>query len=460
MSRHRIFLFTSLSSLLILLLALSGQVVAFDSWPDTGQEKCYNNIEEITCPTSGPFLGQDAQYTGLPRVYTKLDGNGNDLPDSATSWVMVRDEITGLIWEVKTDTNKDDVYSWTQGINYANNLVLGGKSDWRLPTIRELSSLTHAGYNTPSIDENYFPNTVKDDLLNVMTSKYWSATTDVSDTDYAWYVRFKLGNVYNGQRDSLDLDKSSLFHVRAVRGQSADHTDVTGNRFEDLGSIIKDHATGLEWQKANTDADINNNGHTTWQEALQYCEALNLDGGGWRLPNRKELLALIDYSEHRYATSFPGTFPTLTPASNFVYYWSSTSNDFVPSNDHGWYIDFIHGGMFSLDKEDALGNSYHVRAVRGQQVALTVTVEGSGSVSSQPVGINNCTESCTATLRHGDILTATPASRFVGWSGGGCIGAPNTNTCTVVAGDQAQVTAIFKFPWPAFIPAITGAGIR
>ena len=31
--------------------------------PDTGQDKCYDNDSEITCPGTGqPFYGQDAQY--------------------------------------------------------------------------------------------------------------------------------------------------------------------------------------------------------------------------------------------------------------------------------------------------------------------------------------------------------------------------------------------------------------
>ncbi len=41
--------------------------------PDTGQTKCYNNTGEITCPNPGEaFYGQDAQYDGPARSYTKL----------------------------------------------------------------------------------------------------------------------------------------------------------------------------------------------------------------------------------------------------------------------------------------------------------------------------------------------------------------------------------------------------
>ena len=73
--------------------------------PDTGQTKCYDNTQEINCPQPGdPFYGQDAQYTCNPQSYTKLDASGTPLPDDAPwPWAMVKDNVTGLIWENKTD---------------------------------------------------------------------------------------------------------------------------------------------------------------------------------------------------------------------------------------------------------------------------------------------------------------------------------------------------------------------
>lgn len=77
---------------------------AFEQWPDTGQTQCYDHEgNQISCPSSGEYnYAQDAQYQGIARSYTKLDDQGGDLPDTATSWAMVRDNVTGLIWEVKT----------------------------------------------------------------------------------------------------------------------------------------------------------------------------------------------------------------------------------------------------------------------------------------------------------------------------------------------------------------------
>jgi len=149
--------------------------------PDTGQTKCYNNTQEITCPQLGePFYGQDAQYITNPQSYTKLDKNGNALPDDAPwPWVMVRDNVTGLIWEVKTDDgtihDKDNQYGWDElgsaVMAQLNTTKFGGFSDWRVPDIKELASIVNRNTYDPSIEMSYFP--------NVVLSNYWSFTTYV-----------------------------------------------------------------------------------------------------------------------------------------------------------------------------------------------------------------------------------------------------------------------------------------
>ena len=88
--------------------------VSAHAWlvPDMGLTKCYNNTTEINSPQPGePFYGLDAQYIGPARLYTKLGSGGIALPDSATSWLMAHDNVTGLIWEVKQ--NKDGVSDYS-----------------------------------------------------------------------------------------------------------------------------------------------------------------------------------------------------------------------------------------------------------------------------------------------------------------------------------------------------------
>ncbi|MCK5737536.1 DUF1566 domain-containing protein [bacterium] len=219
--------------LILVVFLMSG--TAF-SWPvpDSGQTKCYNNTEEVPCPIPGEnFYGQDASYNINSMSYTKLDVTGNDLPGNASEWVMVRDNVTGLIWEVKTDDgsvhDKDNKYTWydsnpaTNGgyagtpgngtdtedfINALNTANYGGFDDWRIPTRKELRSIVDysISYPGPVINTAYFPNTA--------ASYYWSSTTYARNAGYAWGMYFHYGVDY-------DYLKSGNDYVRAVRdGQS------------------------------------------------------------------------------------------------------------------------------------------------------------------------------------------------------------------------------------------------
>ena len=122
--------------------------------PDTGQTTSYTDT-----------FGEDADYTINPPAYTKLDDDGNELDADATDWSMVKDEVTGLIWEVKNDDgsihDKDNTYNWEDAIDVfiaqLNSDNFCGHSDWRLPTIKELLFLANADTFNPAINTAYFP---------------------------------------------------------------------------------------------------------------------------------------------------------------------------------------------------------------------------------------------------------------------------------------------------------------
>jgi hypothetical protein len=276
--------------------------------PDTGQLKCYDNNSEIFCPEPGEnFYGQDGSYLINPPSFTKLDSEGNNLADSAASWVMVRDNVTGLIWEVKQ--NKDEVqdygnlhdadnsYTWydnnpetnggdagtqdqygrdTEGfINALNEANYGGFNDWRLPTRKELDSIINYVRYNPNIDTTYFPDT--------QSSEYWSSTTYANDTSIGWYVHFGSGSVNLGP-------KSYSYYVRAVRaGQNRllDNLVINGD------GTVTDPRSGLMWQMETAP------GTYEWQQALSYVQGLNaeryLGYSDWRLPNIRELNSIVDF---------------------------------------------------------------------------------------------------------------------------------------------------------------------
>ncbi|MCK9532835.1 MAG: DUF1566 domain-containing protein [Gammaproteobacteria bacterium] len=171
--------------------------------------------------------------------FTKLDSSGDPLADqtaayATTPWSCVLDNVTGLMWEVKTDDNglhdKDWTYTWynsdsaTNGGNAGtanggacvddsncdsekyvaavNVAGLCGFNDWRVPTQEELHSIADLGSVSPAIDTGFFPNTV--------STWHWSSSPHASAAGSAWLVSFM---------DGLDnfFSKGSIQHVRLVR---------------------------------------------------------------------------------------------------------------------------------------------------------------------------------------------------------------------------------------------------
>lgn len=307
-------------------------------FPDTGQTACYNVQGTVmACPAVGTALyGQDACYTINPPSYTKLDAAGNALPDEAAAWTMVRDNVTGLIWEAKTDDggihDRDNRFAFFNVadlfIDRLNDDGFGGYSDWRMPTTLELVCLLDYGTYGPTIETAYFPQTMSSYYLSFLSPDYSMIG--------AGRVSFLTGQ-------AIDLDNADTFYVRAVRGQRS------GASFVHNGDgTITDRTTGLTWSGLASLAPM------TWQEALAWCEHLSLFGyTDWRLPDVKELASLLkdDAEDPAIDTAF------FTDAE-LTYYWSSTTSSFYP--DEAWTVSFSHGGIAHARK----GDIYHVRPVR------------------------------------------------------------------------------------------------
>ena len=327
------------------------------SWPipDTGPTKCYDYhydddhyqqdknsySKEISCPEpDNDYYGQDGNFIINPPSYTKLDEKGELLPDDASTWAMVKDNVTGLIWENKTDDgsihDKDKQYSWEIAQNYfirnLNQNAFGGATDWRLPTIEELASSTNMNTYSPAVDSNWFS--------NILPEFYWSSTSNAYFEDYALGIHFLDGYDYQNVKNASN-------YVRAVRGgavRSFDHLVMNND------GTITDSATGLMWQ-AETKSYTK-----TWTEALLYCDQLTLaDYSDWRLPSREELRSIVDYSKYGFSI-FEAFNDNVSE-----FFWSSTS--VAKDTDLAWGIRF-NGGY---DNRYSKYLTYSVRAVRGGQ---------------------------------------------------------------------------------------------
>jgi len=324
-------------------------VLAFP-FPDTGQTECYNiDLDgQIQCPQPGSeFYGQDAQYAGLARSYTKLGNGGVELPDTATQasgWIMTRDNVTNRIWEIKTNANKNDKYNWNNAQNVfiaqMNQQNHGGFSDWRLPTARELASLVNFSipYPGPTIDTDWFPLTGAD--------YYWTSTPWGTSTNSVFTVYFAGASISN-------KPISDTYYVRAVRGSQFDRKALSDNG----DGTVTDPNTGLMWQKENPFKK-----QIMWQQALAYAEDLELAGyPDWRLPDINELQTLVDYSRY-----YPAIDPLLADDTEGKY-WSSTTYPLY--SNRAFCVTFYYGNVMDSIKDDFYeSNLSYVRAVRGKQV--------------------------------------------------------------------------------------------
>jgi hypothetical protein len=117
----------------------------------------------------------------------------------------VRDNRTGLVWQQA----ESGAMTWDEALKYVQGLSLAGRTDWRLPTIKELESLNDEGIVRPSIPKAQFPGAQED--------VYWSSTSMVNRPERAWTVDFTFGIA------SYE-DKTEKLLVRAVRGGAQDAT--------------------------------------------------------------------------------------------------------------------------------------------------------------------------------------------------------------------------------------------
>ncbi len=305
---------------MIVILGAYGGVMAWQV-PDTGQTTCYDTAAKLTaCPAEGgAFYGQDAQYEINPPSYD--DKVGDD---------MVKDNNTGLIWEVKTADNKDITYTWDDAVKYADNLTLGGYSDWRLPTYKELSLIANRGMADPAVDPFFFPNTV--------ANNYWSSTEYSTSPGWFFIVKFS-----NGRGEWHN--KTEKWYVRAVRGEELSEPMIINNG----DGTVTDITTKLMWQKAPESKN--------WGDSLRYCEGLELANyKDWRMPNIAELQSLFNYSSNT----------NVLYESNLQSLWSSTSRAESGNYHHAWYFSIVG----NIDPTDKASGARNVHAVRGPVTSL------------------------------------------------------------------------------------------
>ncbi|MBI5096612.1 MAG: DUF1566 domain-containing protein, partial [Nitrospirae bacterium] len=352
-------------------------VLAIPQLPQTGQTTCYDSTGAVI-PCTG--TGQDGDIkAGAPWPNPRFTDNGNG---------TVTDNLTGLMWtkdanlmytrDPSFDTEDgipgDGAVRWQKALDYVKKLNAEsylGYTDWRLSNIRELESLVN-DEQSPSLWLE------AQGFSNVQSLFYWSSTSDIGNASTAkvLFMAFGETNINDKSYGGSPYNNygNYVWPVRSGQSQSLGSSIIqlprTGQTtcYDSAGSMIPCAGTG---QDGNIQAGvpwpdprftISADGYCvtdnltslmwvsspdsvlrTWQQTLDYANDFTLCGySDWRLPNRKELYSLIDFS--RYNPALPSSHPFGNIQGGSPY-WSSTS--FASAPNFAWSIDIRDGSVWS-----------------------------------------------------------------------------------------------------------------
>ena len=336
--------------------------------PQTGQTGCWDRYGTLcTCGKPGCRGHDGSMRAGIAWPEPRFTASGD----------CVTDTLTGLLW---MRSPQRTLRTWEDALSYANEVVLCGYDDWRLPNINEFESL---------VNMNAAPNTwlLSKGFADVFYH-YWSSTTSIAETNRAWYVYMVDGGI-----GYASYTKTNNWYAWPVRGGQQDRPDTnypanllkTGQtvsyspmddgtyqrgitlpasgRFSDHSDgTVTDNLTGLMWLKDANCMETHYSsawpsGYVFWQEGLDIVKGIN-DGtyidcsagyADWRMPNRKELHSLTDFSQSNPA--LPLDHPFENVQFNFPPGWQYlTSTTYANKTDQFWGLRMGTGTIAGTQK--------------------------------------------------------------------------------------------------------------
>ena len=311
------------------------------------------------------LLVNQAKLRGVHQAYSKISKVGVILDVTAETWACVRNNKTGQLWEVKSIANSQSTYPISNVNSVANKRNaqnLCGRSDWHVPSIKELFSLSSTAQFKPSLDKVYFPYTKYSDVESEKIV-YWS--TDIASSNQLIFIDF-----FNGTMKKHNATSLSAAYMRVVSGTSyfddnfdLFKLDANAEALPALAknfSCVRDGNTNLVWETKTT---ANKAQTYTMAGALAFIEQVNNEAlcgyNNWRMPDIYELLSIVDFSQYK-----PSVNESYFPNTQYYRYASTTVS---PSNQNGlWQIEFYTGLAYYSE------NAFYLRLVRSDEVNTSV----------------------------------------------------------------------------------------
>lgn len=156
----------------------------------TGQTRCFDaDGREIACAGTG----QDGEFrAGMPWPVPRFVSRNE----------IVLDRLTGLYWMRRADLAGGPV-NWTEALVAVAALNReAGPGKWRLPNVNELESLVDCDSHAPALSSAH--------PFEAVQSGYWSSTTSLFESDWAWALYLDKGAIGVGQK------RGRHFHAWAV----------------------------------------------------------------------------------------------------------------------------------------------------------------------------------------------------------------------------------------------------
>lgn len=148
----------------------------------------------VTCVDHLPPSNPDGIY---------IDHGDGTVTDTRTGlmWKRCAEGLSGGDCSIGTVTT----FTWSEALSHAIGSSFAGYASWRLPNVKELSSLVEDCRVQPAINDSLFPNTP--------SSSFWSGSPDAAYWLYGWIVEFWYGSI-----PPAGLRREDFGHVRLVRG--------------------------------------------------------------------------------------------------------------------------------------------------------------------------------------------------------------------------------------------------